>query len=130
MAKDPLPPERIELIKCEIKKDLEQSLDAFALPAPKDSRDSSSDISIGKTDLLAKDTETGENAEGGVRKSGEGVGDNRRAEELFQKLATEVQRLKELMGKKIDKLDKQITERSKVSDAKMKKLIKDGETKN
>ena len=129
MAKDPLPPERIELIKCEIKKDLEQSLDAFALPAPKDA-DSSSDISIGKTDLLAKDTETGENAEGGVRKSGEGVGDNRRAEELFQKLATEVQRLKELMGKKIDKLDKAITERSKVSDAKMKKLIKDGETKN
>ena len=85
MARDPLPPERIELIKCEIKKDLEKSIDTF-LPAKNDSRESSSDISIGKTDLLAKDETTGENAEGGVRKSGEGVGDNRRAEELFQKL--------------------------------------------
>ena len=65
-----------------------------------------SKLSVGKTDLLAKTDSAGSNAEGGVRKSGEGVGDNKRAEELFQKLSHEVSRLKELMGKKVDKLDK------------------------
>ena len=106
MDRDPLPPERVALIKCEIKKDLEESLDAFNFTKANDSKDTSSDISLGKVDILARDETTGENAEGGVRKSGEGGGDNRRAEELFQKLANEVQRMKELVGKKIDKLDK------------------------
>ena len=54
---------------------------------------------------MARD-DNGENAEGGVRKSGEGLADNRRVEELFGKLQHEIQRMKELVGKKIDKLDK------------------------
>ena len=57
---------------------------------------------------MARNESGGDNAEGSVRKSGsgEGLADNRRVEELFGKLQNEIQRMKELVGKKIDKLDK------------------------
>ena len=84
MNKDPLPAERIELIKSEIKKDLEQSLDAFALPLKNDSKDTSSDIDLATADLGPKDESPGVAEEGGVRKSGGSIAEsNKRTEELF-----------------------------------------------
>ena len=55
---------------------------------------------------MARNESGGDNAEVSVRKSSEGLADNRRVEELFGKLQNEIQRMKELVGKKIDKLDK------------------------
>lgn len=101
MLVDPMPADRIELIKCEIKQEIQVDIRNMSPMRRRGSEPPSNE------DLQELSVE-----------------------EVAGELGQEITKLKELMSKKIEKLDEKVQERQQVMEAKLKKTIKDAGDKS
>ena len=107
MTQDPVPPERVELIKCEIKSELEEAFKNHQNIR----RRTSSLIDIQKA-------ANGDELNDVQSSIDEAVGD----------IAQQVSNLRETMKKKLQKIEISSQEKRNVMEAKLKKLIKTNES--
>lgn len=118
MEKDPLPPERVELIKCELKQEFEEQM-AFRSPLL---RKRTSQVGSDLIPVSVKESKQGASSNGGddVHSSID--------EAMIGELSDQITALKELMEKKFEKSDISTHDKIKVLEAKLKKMIKESES--